>query len=66
MLLFFMGCFYVWGEVIMVKDMDIIVLLVKYRGFVVFGSDIYGGLLNIWDYGFLGVELKNNVKKVWW
>lgn len=46
--------------------MDIIVLLVKYRGFVFFGSDIYGGLLNIWDYGFLGVELKNNVKKVWW
>ncbi len=38
----------------------------KTRGFVFPGSDIYGGLSNTWDYGPLGVELKNNVKKAWW
>lgn len=40
-----------------------IVALAKARGFVYPGSDIYGGLANTWDYGNLGVELKNNVKK---
>ena len=46
--------------------MDKIVGLAKSRGFVYPGSEIYGGLANTWDYGNLGVELKNNVKKAWW
>ena len=45
--------------------MDKIVSLCKNRGYVYPGSDIYGGLANTWDYGPLGVELKNNVKKAW-
>ena len=48
------------------KTMDEIVALCKSRGFVCPGSDIYGGLANSWDYGPLGVEFKNNVKKAWW
>lgn len=48
------------------KTMDKVVALSKNRGFVFPGSDIYGGLANSWDYGPLGVELKNNVKKAWW
>jgi len=48
------------------KTMDKIVSLCKGRGFVYSGSEIYGGLANTWDYGPLGVELKNNVKKAWW
>ena len=48
------------------KTMDKIVALCKNRGFVYAGSEIYGGLANSWDYGPLGVELKNNVKKAWW
>lgn len=48
------------------KSMETIVSLAKHRGFVFPGSDIYGGLANTWDYGPLGVELKNNVKKAWW
>ena len=48
------------------KTMDKIVALCKTRGFVYSGSEIYGGLANSWDYGPLGVELKNNVKKAWW
>lgn len=48
------------------KTMDKIVALCKNRGFVFPGSDIYGGLANSWDYGPLGVEFKNNVKKAWW
>ncbi|MGN0165421.1 MAG: glycine--tRNA ligase [Lachnospiraceae bacterium] len=48
------------------KTMDKIVALAKARGFVYPGSEIYGGLANTWDYGNLGVELKNNVKKAWW
>jgi len=47
------------------KTMDKIVALCKNRGFVYPGSDIYGGLANSWDYGPLGVEFKNNVKKAW-
>ncbi len=50
----------------MEKTMDKIVALAKSRGFVYAGSEIYGGLANTWDYGPLGVELKNNVKKAWW
>ena len=46
--------------------MDKIVALAKSRGFVYPGSEIYGGLANTWDYGNLGVELKNNVKRAWW
>ncbi|RUT62592.1 glycine--tRNA ligase [Clostridium botulinum] len=46
--------------------MDKVVALSKNRGFVFPGSDIYGGLANSWDYGPLGAELKNNVKKAWW
>ncbi len=46
--------------------MEKIVALAKARGFVYPGSEIYGGLANTWDYGPLGVELKNNVKKAWW
>lgn len=48
------------------KTMDKIVALCKSRGFIFPGSDIYGGLANSWDYGPLGVEYKNNVKKAWW
>ena len=46
--------------------MEKIVALAKSRGFVYPGSEIYGGLANTWDYGNLGVELKNNVKRAWW
>ena len=48
------------------KTMDKIVSLCKNRGFVYAGSEIYGGLSNTWDYGPLGVEFKNNVKRAWW
>lgn len=48
------------------KTMEKIVSLSKSRGFVFPGSEVYGGLANTWDYGPLGVELKNNVKKAWW
>ena len=50
----------------MERSMDKIVALAKSRGFVYPGSEIYGGLANTWDYGNLGVELKNNVKRAWW
>lgn len=46
--------------------MDKLVALCKNRGFVYAGSEIYGGLANSWDYGPLGVELKNNIKRAWW
>ncbi len=48
------------------KTMNQIITLCKGRGFVYPGSEIYGGLANAWDYGPLGVEFKNNVKKAWW
>ena len=48
------------------KTMEAIVALCKGRGFIYAGSEIYGGLANTWDYGPLGVELKNNVKRAWW
>lgn len=48
------------------KTMEKIVALCKSRGFVYPGSEIYGGLSNSWDYGPLGVEFKNNVKRAWW
>lgn len=46
--------------------MDAIVSLCRRRGFIFPGSDIYGGLANSWDYGPVGVELKNNIKQLWW
>ena len=48
------------------KTMDKLVALCKNRGFVYAGSEIYGGLVNTWDYGPLGAELKNNIKRAWW
>ena len=48
------------------KTMDKIVNLCKNRGIIYAGSEIYGGLSNTWDYGPLGVEYKNNVKRAWW
>ena len=48
------------------KTMEKLVALCKNRGFIYAGSEIYGGLANSWDYGPLGAELKNNVKKAWW
>ena len=48
------------------KDMKDIVALCKRRGFVFPASDIYGGLNGFWDYGPLGVELKNNIRDLWW
>ena len=49
-----------------VPDLDTIVSLSKRRGFVFPSSEIYGGINAVWDYGPLGVELKNNVKRAWW
>jgi glycyl-tRNA synthetase len=54
------------GGITMSKNMETITNHAKHRGFVFPGSEIYGGLANTWDYGPLGVELKNNVKKAWW
>ena len=48
------------------KTMDTITALCRNRGFIFPGSEIYGGLANTWDYGPLGVEFKNNVKRAWW
>lgn len=48
------------------KTMEKIVSLCKRRGYIFPGSEIYGGLANTWDYGPLGVEFKNNVKRAWW
>ncbi|MEG0178565.1 MAG: glycine--tRNA ligase [Oscillospiraceae bacterium] len=48
------------------KTMDKVIALCKNRGYVFAGSEIYGGLANAWDYGPLGVEFKNNVKRAWW
>ena len=56
-----LGGLYYYG-----KDNGENCFLAKARGFVYPGSEIYGGLANTWDYGNLGVELKNNVKKAWW
>jgi glycyl-tRNA synthetase len=50
----------------MAVTMDQLVSLAKHRGFIFPGSDIYGGLANTWDYGPLGVALKNNIKRAWW
>ena len=46
--------------------MEKIVNLCKNRGFVFPGSEIYGGFANTWDFGPVGVELKNNIKRAWW
>ena len=48
------------------KSMEKLVALCKGQGFIFAGSEIYGGLANTWDYGPLGAELKNNVKRAWW
>ena len=48
------------------RDLDTIVSLSKRRGFIYPSSEIYGGINAVWDYGPLGVELKNNVKRAWW
>ena len=59
----------IYRRIIMVntqKTMDKIVALCKGRGFIFAGSEIYGGLANTWDYGPLGAELKNNIKRAWW
>ena len=48
------------------KTMEKIVSLCKSRGIIFPGSEIYGGLSNTWDYGSLGVEIKNNIKRAWW
>lgn len=50
----------------MIDSMEKIVSLCKNRGYIYPGSEIYGGLANSWDYGPLGVEFKNNIKKAWW
>ena len=47
-------------------SMDEIVNYCKQYGYIFQGSEIYGGLSNTWDYGSLGVELKNNVRRAWW
>jgi glycyl-tRNA synthetase len=47
-------------------NMELIVSLAKRRGFVFASSEIYGGMGGFWDYGPLGVELKNNIKRAWW
>jgi glycyl-tRNA synthetase len=49
-----------------VRDLETIVSLSRRRGFIFPSSEIYGGINAVWDYGPLGVELKNNVKQVWW
>ena len=49
-----------------VKQFDTIVAHAKNSGFVFQGSEIYGGLSNTWDFGPLGVELKDNIKRAWW
>jgi glycyl-tRNA synthetase len=48
------------------SKMEKIISLAKRRGFIFQGSEIYGGLAGTWDYGPLGVELKNNIKNLWW
>ncbi|MBU4057483.1 glycine--tRNA ligase, partial [Patescibacteria group bacterium] len=48
------------------SKLDKIISLAKRRGFIYQGSEIYGGLAGTWDYGPLGVELKNNIKNLWW
>ena len=52
--------------VLIMDQMDKIISLCKRRGFIFPGSEIYGGMANSWDYGPLGVELKNNIKQAWW
>jgi len=47
-------------------SLDVLASLAKRRGFVFGGSEIYGGIQGFWDYGPLGVELRNNIKSAWW
>src|SRR5918911_3654182 len=53
-------------EILLAADFDKITSLAKRRGFVFQSSEIYGGLNSTWDFGPLGVELKNNIKRAWW
>ena len=55
-----------YNKLTFMVDIDKVISLCKRRGFVFPGSEIYGGLANSWDYGPLGVELKNNIKNLWW
>lgn len=48
------------------NSLEKVVSLCKSRGIIFPGSEIYGGLANTWDYGPLGVEIKNNIKRAWW
>lgn len=57
---------FIMGKTRPLVDMDKITSLSRRRGFVYPSSEIYGGMANTWDYGPLGVELKNNFKKLWW
>lgn len=60
-------CHWKWGFLnTMSVTMEQLVALAKHRGFIFAGSEIYGGLANTWDYGPLGVQLKNNIKRAWW
>src|SRR3989344_5611450 len=54
-----------WGNDMM-ANLETLVALAKRRGFIYPGSEIYGGLAGTWDYGPLGVALKNNIKNLWW
>ena len=54
------------NEVMNEKNFETVVAHAKNSGFVYQGSEIYGGLSNTWDFGPLGVELKENIKKAWW
>ena len=54
------------GNFMAKKDMDVLVAHAKSSGFVYQGSEIYDGLANTWDYGPLGVQMKNNIKQAWW
>src|SRR5438445_7685202 len=59
-------CLVVGGELLAAQNMEQLVSLCKRRGFIFSGSEIYGGLQGTFDYGPLGVELKNNLKRLWW
>lgn len=59
-------CTFCYASPMPAPDLETLVSLCKRRGFIFPGSEIYGGLANTWDYGPLGVELKNKVKKHWW
>src|SRR4249919_2315761 len=57
---------YFWSPMTPPDILEKLVSLCKRRGFVFQSSEIYGGLGSVWDYGPLGIELKNNIKRAWW